>query len=636
MDQKKEKNMKPKKNNQVKKALTGLMMGLLFAILMTFGCGGGGSDSSSNDQPANANETGTLALSITDSPGDFIAYKVNITSILLTKANGAQVETMPLSTDIDFAQYSELTELFKVASVPVGSYNKVVLNLDYSNADIRVEGNTGQSVQATQIVDENGNPVTTISVAVYLEDQHPLIIVPGSPALLSIDFNLDVSNHVELLAGGGAKITVSPVLIADIQPSDKPNRLRGPLSSVNLSNSSFAIFIHPFRALFTGNHANGEMEITVTSDTEFNIDGNIYHGQAGLTALSSAGALSAVTAFGDLTISPLKFVATTVLVGQSVPGGIKDVVIGNVISRTGETITVRGAVFMKDEGAMGFNRNISVTLGPDTLYTKQLHASAVTAQDISVGQKMLISGTITNPEAGNNYVMNVTDYAAMLVTALLGRVNSLNDTQPRLSVDLDNENGIDLRNTGLFTFTGTGSSAPFIADPNNYRIDTGTLTVGSLSSGRPFKAMGFVNSFGKSELTDFNALTIIDLSNVRGLMNVDWGSGSSVALSEITSADLKLNLAVAGNYHRVNRAGAKIDLVLPDVPVIIPNALGLGAFVIFGADNSANLYLTFGSFTDALRASIDAGSQVKQIYAYGLYNDDSTTMTSGYIAVKLS
>jgi len=131
------------------------------------------------------------------------------------------------------------------------------------------------------------------------------------------------------------------------------------------------------------------MEVTVTSTTEFNIDGNIYRGQAGLEALNSAGALSAVTAFGDLTTSPLKFVATTVLVGQSVPGGIKDVVIGNVISRTGETITVRGAVFMKDEGAMGFNRNIAVTLGTATLYTKQLHASAVTSQDISVGQKML-------------------------------------------------------------------------------------------------------------------------------------------------------------------------------------------------------------------------------------------------------
>jgi len=142
---------------------------------------------------------------MTDSPGDFIAYKVNISSIVLSKADGSQVETMPLTTDVDFAQYSELTELFKVASVPVGSYTKVVLNLDYTNADIRVEGDTGQSVQATQIVDENGNPVTTISVAVYLEDQHPLVIVPGSPVFLSIDFNLDVSNQVELLVGGGAK-----------------------------------------------------------------------------------------------------------------------------------------------------------------------------------------------------------------------------------------------------------------------------------------------------------------------------------------------------------------------------------------------------------------------------------------------
>lgn len=629
-----------KKHNLGKKGFKGLMLGLLLAILMAFGCSGGGSGSADatvdtpTPPPQEDTTTGDVNIALTDNPGDFIAYKVNVVSIKLTKASGAVVETLPLTTEVDFAQYADMSEFFRAASISAGTYTKAEMTLDYTNADIRVVGSSGETVAATQIVDENGNPVTTLTVSITLEDIGNLIIVPGGPIFISFDFDLEASNQVELLSGG-AKITVSPVLIASVEPGDKPYRVRGPLSSVDAAGSAFDVSIHPFRTLIAGDHRYGNLKVYVTADSEFVIDGVPYRGADGLSALNVKGASTPVTVFGELKASTFRFEAINVFVGASVPGGASDVVTGNVTQRTTDTVKIRGAILLRDEGAMAFNRDTTITISAGTIISRQLSSASYTSQDISIGQRIMVFGTVSNPAADNNYTMTVAGYANLLVTSMLGIVNSVNPTQPRLFVNLDNGNGIDLRNTSLFDFTGSGDNPQHTANADDYRIDTGTLLLDSISANRPVKVRGFVREYGKTVDDDFTALSVIDLQNVRGLLNVDWLAASANALTEITSSSMKLNLTGVGNYHRINRAGAKVDLVLPNVPVIQPYTLGFGAFVI-GTAGGPILHLNFSDYAADLNARIAAGATVKHVWAFGKYDDLSLTMTAGYVAVALS
>jgi hypothetical protein len=80
------------------------------------GCGGGSGDGVAT------NESGTALITLTDAPGDFVTYAIDITSISLERADGTRVETLPNRARIDFAQYVHLTELFTAAQVPSGTY----------------------------------------------------------------------------------------------------------------------------------------------------------------------------------------------------------------------------------------------------------------------------------------------------------------------------------------------------------------------------------------------------------------------------------------------------------------------------------------------------------------------------------
>ena len=77
--------------------------------------------------------------------GDFLAYDVDINHYAEV-ANGAEVQTIPIAAHIDFTQYTDLSELFNVLTVPAGRYTQVVLNLDYTDADIQIEGNDGGEI----------------------------------------------------------------------------------------------------------------------------------------------------------------------------------------------------------------------------------------------------------------------------------------------------------------------------------------------------------------------------------------------------------------------------------------------------------------------------------------------------------
>ncbi len=69
----------------------GLFLVVLVLALALSGCGGGGGTGDVSD-------SGEVVIALTDAEGDFASYTVDVLSLTLTKANGAVVETLPLST----------------------------------------------------------------------------------------------------------------------------------------------------------------------------------------------------------------------------------------------------------------------------------------------------------------------------------------------------------------------------------------------------------------------------------------------------------------------------------------------------------------------------------------------------------
>ena len=92
-------------------------------------------------------EEGVVAIGLTDTPGDFLTYTVDVTSLTLTKAdNTTVVQTLPQRTRVDFVRSVDLTEFVTGVTIPAGTYVSATLNLDYTNADIQVDDGTGTPV----------------------------------------------------------------------------------------------------------------------------------------------------------------------------------------------------------------------------------------------------------------------------------------------------------------------------------------------------------------------------------------------------------------------------------------------------------------------------------------------------------
>ena len=571
---------------------------------------------------------GQIVIGLTDNEGDFVNYTVDVVYLTLTKANGAAVDTLPISTRVDFSQYTEMTEFLTAATIPSGFYTAATLMLDYQDADIWVENVDGNAVEVESILDEDGNPLTTLEVSVRLEGRNSLLIAPGIPAHLTLDFNLNASNKVEFDLSGSPILTVQPFLLAELNPeAPKIHRLRGPLKNVDVNGETFEVIIRPFIHILSGGDEHfGTLEVRTNDGTIYEINEEVYTGQAGLTALDAMQALTAVIAIGDLKFNPARFEARHVYGGSSVPGGTLDVVSGNVISRNSSILNVKGATLIRSGGSVVFNNTLIVQVGINTVVRRQLSFELYDIDDISIGQRVTIFGTLNIDETE----LDATEgYARMHLTTLRGQ--ALAAGPPWFVVDL---NSIDGRRVGIFDFTGTGISPENDANPANYEIDVGALDVSSLSPGAPVKVRGFANTFGQAP-EDFNAWTVIDVSNVRASLVVSWRPPSAAAFEYFSSDNLTLNLDGVGLFHHVHRAGVVTDLTeLFDSPSIEPEEEGEGLFVIY-QNGTLQVHFTFENFVSDLESRLATDGTVQSIAAFGHFDDTTSTLTARHIAVKM-
>jgi len=473
---------------------------LLLSLLFITACGGGGSSD------ANQLDNGDVLITLTDAEGDFVTYTVDVLSIRLTRQDGTEVETLPMNTRVDFAQYTEMTEFLTAASVPRGVYVRGSVILDYTNADIQVEDAVGNALPVTQYLDSNGDPITTLEVAINLDGRRQLPIAPGIPKNLMLDFDLEQSHVVSV--NDPVTITVNPVFIVEVDPqAPRVHRTRGPLRSVDVANNAFDIYIRPFyHRIRTGQRIFGNLRVLTNDETVYEIDGVSYQGTDGLTVLDTMPQFSAVIARGDLRFNPLRFEAKEVYAGSSVPGGDMDVVRGTVTSRTADNkVIVKGATLFRTDGVIVFNDNVTVQLDASTTVSKQLNLGTFNIDDISVGQRISVFGTVTKDQVSDLQMSAANGFARMRISSAHGEVAALPDENNDLTLRLTSING---RNVSIYDFTGTGVDAGNDADPAQYEVDTGSLSLTGIAADDLVVTRGFPTPFGTAP-ADFTAESII-------------------------------------------------------------------------------------------------------------------------------
>lgn len=619
-----------------RRGLAALFLGSLAALMLGLGgCGGGGAETAGPDpgtppptSGCDASGCGEVLITLTDADGDFLSYSVDVVSLKLRKANGAVVDTLPVRTRVDFAQLVDMTELVTAATIPNGTYVEGEIRLDYANAEVTVE--SGGAPVAATVVGADGAPLGIVDLSIRLDDRNAVVVLPGRPAFLQLDFDLAATHAVDL-STTPATAVAEPFIVASIEPvEEKELRIRGPLVSVDVEGGSYVIDLRPFH------HRDarlGKVTVNTGADTVFEIDGETLEGRAGLEALSQQDPGTRTVAFGVLDVEARRFTAERVHAGSSVPGPRFDVVQGNVIARNGDSLTVRGGTLIRGEGSVTFVRgDIEVLVGPETGVVRDgARGEPLDEGAISVGQRIHAFGQAT--ERGDGVTLDATGGRVRLhLTRLSGTVVAAGPGQ--ISLDLA---AIDGRRPEIFDFAGTGLSPEVDADPEAYEIATGALDLSRLAAGEPARAFGFVAPFGEAPL-DFFGRTVVAYEAVRALLGIGWGlDGTAAPFLSLGPDGLVVDNANPdiGLRHHIKVGAQVVDLLELASPVTIAPVAGRGLYSI-GEPGRIEVFGAFARFTERLTEKLSAGAKVRSLHAGGAFDPASATLAAYAVNVALA
>jgi uncharacterized protein DUF4382 len=639
------------------------LAGLAGALLVN-ACGGGAPMSMSHPTPTT---NGTAMVTLTDMPGDFVSYMVNVVSLKLMRADGTTVETVPATTTVDFARLVNLSEVLSARQVPEGEYTGVALTLDYGSATIVIDnGAGGITVPAANIINGTTSkplvaPASQMTVTLQLPSGSPLIITSGTVSHLALDFNLSASNTVapstitSTTTASAVMVTVNPVLVASLTPDlTKPIRVRGPLVTVvnTSSQTTYTIKVFPF---FTdADDDMGQMLVYTTATTAFTINGTAYTGNAGLTALAALPAGTMTLALGTFDSSARTFTAAQVFAGTSVPGAGLDSVEGTVVARSGDVLTVRHAFFEPEEGAMstmggsamgttavasdfGFFDQVMVTVASATLVTEDGQTGTFGPQDISVGQHLQAFGKAGTDTTGNRTLDASSGSVRLMVTRAWGQFTSATGGVVTMSLQ-----ALDGLPPAAFNFAGTGTSGND-ATASAYTVSVpAALTLPTLSAGTPIAFDGFVTPFGSAP-PDFAAETLVDFANTNAHLHLEWMAPGPTApfVSPLSASNVMMTQAT------VQSAAQHVVFIGPVMEdpgsvsaglSFVPNTAASNMLFAIGHQQSEKLqvYMSFSDFITALAADLNGTTQLLRVEAAGPYDMSTGVMSAAFMAVELS
>ncbi len=611
------------------------------------GCGGGSGMSSATAPAPASQKSGTALVSITDAPGDFVSYMVNVVSLKLTRSDGTVVETLPATTQVDFANLVNLSEIISARQVPEGSYTAASMTLDYSGATIVIDnGAGGITVPAANLINGTTNaplvsPNSQLTLSLQLPAGQPLVITAGTVSNFALDFNLAASNTVAptgitaTTPASGVTVTVNPVLSASLAPdASKQIRVRGPLVSVG--SGSYVINLRPFN----DNQDDGDqVTVNVAATTTYTINGTAYTGAAGLTALAALPAGTLTAASGTFDVASKTFTATAVYAGTSVPGAGLDSVEGTVTARSGNVLTLSRGMFVgRDDDGGEYASSVAVTVATTTTVTEDGQSGTFGVQNISVGQHLQVFGTAGTDASGNRTLDASQGSARLMLTSLTGQVVSSGAGSVTLALQ-----SLGGQPATAFDFTGTGSSSANDASAANYVVTVPTaLALPALTQGEPVSFTGFVTPFGSAP-PDFGAVTFVDYSNTAAKLLVEFTeSGNPAPFAAPLSAS---NVAVT---QATLQAADRASLI---IGYQIQNAASLPNGVTFVADASATnpqfsivhheseSIDTFTSFTDfvtALTTDLNGKTAAQELAAEGPFDSTKGVMSVDKFLVVLN
>ena len=647
-----------------KQLLSGL---LVVAALALAGCGGSSmSPSSALSPPVSSKQSpcssgcGTAVVSLTDAPGDFVSYIVTVDSLTLTRSDGSVVQTVPTTSQVDFSQLVNLSEVLSAEQLPPGQYTSAQLTLDYSNADIVVSTASGNvTVPTANLINGATGSAITGPIKVTLSfGSNPLVITDGTVSNLAIDFNLAASNTVDLTASPPT-VTVNPVLSASLAPaSSKQIHVRGPLVSVSAGSSDYVVNVRPFS---DDQDEFGQFTVDTNASTTFLINGTSYTGSAGLSALAGVSAGTLTTAYGTWDTTTNTFTASVVHAGTSVAGVSGDAVTGTVAARSADTLTVDDALVFQapvssasggtqSDDPLHFAHQVTVTVGSGTTVTAEGETGTLSTADLSVGQRVRFTGTLSSNVTGTS--LDATSGTALLKPTR-GTGLYIGTSTGGIAVNLQSLGEVD---AGTLLFTGTGTSSATDASASNYLVGIpSSFSTSVLAVGMPVQFTGFVTPFGAAP-PDFMANTVVSYAQAHAELHANWTSpGTTTAFTALSSTQLVIGqpALVSAMTHTIRIGDTMIDAsTLSGGVTLVPASAtasstsgtsgsstddggeDLAFAIAHQSSDSVDTFGTFADFTSALNTDLSNAS-VLGIWANGLYGSNGTiTVNRVYVVLN--
>jgi hypothetical protein len=603
-------------------------------------------------------------LTTTDDAGQFSSYLVTIDSVVLVGQLNGEVGAIEVPETLDFTKLTNLSELWGTVSVPVDTYTQAIITLDYTSAQISVLVN-GAPVKVN-IVDPSGAAVSTIAVTVNLDPQGGLVLQPTfatSNALrLAFNYDMTASNSVNMTTSPPT-LTVKPYMTAATTAADnKLIRVRGPLINSSISESTYTVVVRPF---FDEVNSLGIDTIFNDANTIYTFNGT-FVGASGLTALSQASAGSTITAaFCTFEPTPTPqagviagiFHSVYVVAGSTLEDFFTDGIEGDVIARSGNTLTLRGGTLDANAAEVVQYEDLDsqVLLGPSTVVTADGVSTFGTLNydSIAVGQHITARGLYSVNAAGVTVVDSTgssvdTGSVRLQSTELFGTLNSTASGSLQLNVQ-----NIGNYPVSVYNFAGNGVSAAQDPLAASFAVNTSGLTLPTAAPGDPLWIDGYVAPFGTAPPA-FTAFSVLAEPSVPATLAVIWtGTGTAAPFATLTPTGLTIDLTNAAFGSGQLRVGAdSINITtLSATPNIVPAVAvpaattGLPLFnprfsVGPGANaetttNPITSFITFAAFVTQLNTTFATPTPATQFVARGMYDNASNTFTASSIDVVL-